>query len=49
MDLKAWKRHRGRLNRKQDLIRVEISDPDINLPDNTRARGTFKQDYRADD
>lgn len=49
MDLKAWKRHRERLNRKQDLIRVEISEPDINLLDNTRARVTFKQDYRADD
>lgn len=49
MDLKAWKRHRERLNRRHDMVRLEIRDLDIRLIGDTQARVTFKQDYRADD
>ena len=49
MDLADWKRHRQKLNRKQDLVRVGILDLDIRVLDESRAEAAFKQDYRADD
>jgi murein L,D-transpeptidase YafK len=49
MDLAAWKRHRQKLNRKQELVRVGIRDLDIRVLDESRAEASFKQDYRADD
>lgn len=49
MDLNAWKRHREQLNRRQNVVWVQISDLDIQIESPTQARATFKQDYRADD
>jgi murein L,D-transpeptidase YafK len=49
MDLAAWKRHRQVLNRKQDLVRVDVRDLEIRILDGSRAKASFKQDYRADD
>lgn len=49
MDLRAWKRHRRELNKRQDVVRVGIRDLDIRILSATQARATFKQDYRADD
>ncbi len=48
MDLKAWQRHRERLNQTYRNVRVHISD--LKVLAFTRATATvrFKQDYRAD-
>ena len=49
MDVRAWQRHREKLNRMHRSVRVEIQDLQIQLVGEKEARATFKQDYRADD
>lgn len=49
MDWKAWKRHRRKLNQKQEVVRVGIQDLDIQVLGPAQAKAVFKQDYRADD
>lgn len=48
MNLDAWKRYKGRLNKRYDSINVEISDLKIAMVSDDQADVTFKQDYRAD-
>lgn len=49
MDVRAWQRHREKLNRQYRSVQVEIQDLEIHLLGEKEARVTFKQDYRADD
>ncbi len=49
MDLGAWKRHRQKLNRKHDRVRLEVRDLGVEVLDEKRAKAVFKQRYRADD
>lgn len=48
MDLKAWKRHRRRLNRKYRSLKIGITDLKIVQISKQTARASFTQDYRAD-
>jgi murein L,D-transpeptidase YafK len=48
MNLRAWKRHRQRLNRKYRDFRIDINDLKIGRVSDGTVRVTFKQDYRAD-
>jgi murein L,D-transpeptidase YafK len=49
MDVRAWERHRKKLNRTYRSIQVEIQDLEIQMVGENKAKVTFKQDYRADD
>jgi murein L,D-transpeptidase YafK len=49
MDRRAWRRHRARLNKKYDAMKVEISDMLIVQDSAGSARVSFKQDYQADE
>ena len=48
MDLKAWKRHRRRLNRKYRSLKIGVTDLTIIQLSEKQAIASFKQDYRAD-
>ena len=48
MDLKAWKKHRDKLNRKYRSVKIDISDLRIVKVSNTSASVHFKQRYRVD-
>jgi hypothetical protein len=48
MDLKAWKKHRQRLNRKYHSVKVEVMDISIVQVSNWTAKVSFKQNYQAD-
>lgn len=48
MDLKAWERHRQRLNRKYRSVKVGIKELSIVQLSNRMAKVSFKQDYQAD-
>ena len=49
MDLKAWKRHREKLNDKYQSIQVDIQDLIIVRGPGQTANVSFKQDYLADE
>jgi murein L,D-transpeptidase YafK len=48
MDLKAWKKHRNRLNKKYRSVKIDLSDLRIVKVSNTSASVRFKQHYLAD-
>ena len=48
MDLKAWKRHREKLNREYRSLKIEIRDLKVVPVSSYIAKASFKQDYRAD-
>lgn len=49
MDLKAWKKHREKLNRKYQSIRVEINAFTVERASAVMATVRFTQKYEADD
>mgnify|MGYP000365604145 FL=1 len=49
MDLKAWKKHREKLNQKYQSIRVEISDFKVEQTSAVLATLRFTQKYAADE
>jgi len=49
MDLKAWKKHREKLNQKYRSIRVEINDFTVEQASAVMATVRFTQKYEADD
>lgn len=49
MDLKAWKKHREKLNQKHRFITVDITDLKINRTSAVMASASFMQQYEADD
>ena len=48
MDLRAWRKHREKLNRKYRSVKIGISDLRIVSVSNGTARVRFKQRYQAD-
>ena len=48
MNLKAWKKHRERLNHKYSSIQVDIQDLIIVKGPSDTVRVSFKQGYQAD-
>jgi hypothetical protein len=48
MDVRAWKSHRDRLNRKYRSLSIMIADLEILLVSTREAKVTFKQIYEAD-
>lgn len=49
MDLKAWKKHREKLNRKYRSLKIDISSFKVEQISGRTARVRFKQNYRADE
>jgi murein L,D-transpeptidase YafK len=48
MDLRAWRKHREKLNRKYRSVKIGISDLKIVSVSNRKAKVRFKQRYQAD-
>jgi murein L,D-transpeptidase YafK len=48
MDLETWKKHRQRLNRKYQSVKVDVMDLSIVQVSNRTAKVSFKQNYQAD-
>ena len=49
MNVKAWRKHRARLNKKYSTIQVDVQDLIIVRGSNNTAKVSFKQDYQADE
>ncbi|MFH0844363.1 MAG: L,D-transpeptidase [Pseudomonadota bacterium] len=49
MDIKAWERHRRRLNERSGSLKVEVRDLEIVMDSNMTAKATFYQSYEADE
>lgn len=48
MDLKAWKRHRERLNRRYRSLKIDINGLKVVRSSTNTAKVSFKQAYKAD-